>query len=122
MEFEYVEIDMKKASKTKIKIPSNQNIIEVSWQKLAIEINRRLSENNIPEDRHLGPFFLSQNEINEKGLTNKLFIYLWDDLLRHQSKTIIFNSEIKTFGQLISYFRSKQEIFCPELIEKLLAQ
>lgn len=121
-EFEYVEIDMKKASKTKIKIPSNQNIIEVSWQKLAIEINRRLSENNIPEDRHLGPFFLSQNEINEKGLTNKLFIYLWDDLLRHQSKTIIFNSEIKTFGQLISYFRSKQEIFCPELIEKLLAQ
>lgn len=118
-EFEYIQINMDKASDKIINIPNNNQTVGVTWRKLATEINERLSEFNIPEDRHLGPFFLSTNEINEKGLTNKLFIYLWDDLLRHQVKTIIFDSSIRTFGQLIKYFEEKNDIFCPELQQKL---
>lgn len=118
-EFEYIQINMDKASDKIINIPNNNQTVGVAWRKLATEINERLSEFNIPEDRHLGPFFLSTNEINEKGLTNKLFIYLWDDLLRHQAKTIIFDSGIRTFGQLIKCFQEKNDIFCPELQQKL---
>lgn len=118
-EFEYIQINMDKASDKIINIPNNNQTVGVTWRKLATEINERLSEFNIPEDRHLGPFFLSTNEINEKGLTNKLFIYLWDDLLRHQAKTIIFDSGIRTFGQLIKCFQEKNDIFCPELQQKL---
>lgn len=118
-EFEYIQINMDKASDKIINIPNNNRIVGVAWRKLATVINERLSEFNIPEDRHLGPFFLSTNEINEKGLINKLFIYLWDDLLRHQVKTIIFDSGIRTFGQLIKCFEENKNIFCPELQEKL---
>jgi len=117
--FEYIQIDMTNAPEGNIDIPINGNKMSVTWKKLASEINNLLTSKGIPEDRHLGPFFLSKNEINEGGLKNKLFIYLWDDLLRHQVKDILFTSDIKTFGQLIQHVNNNLDIFCPALQDNL---
>lgn len=87
----------------------------ISWKDFARAINQILTENGIPEDKHLGPFFLSDNELTDENrnesLTGKLFMYLWDDVLRHGMSDIVFNSEINTYGQLTRHYQSKKPVF-----------
>jgi hypothetical protein len=88
---------------------------QISWKDFAVAINEILTENGIPEDKHLGPFFLSNNELTTKNrsesLTGKLFMYLWDDVLRHGMSDLVFSSEINTYGQLIRHYQSKKPVF-----------
>jgi 5-methylcytosine-specific restriction protein B len=88
---------------------------KISWKNFAIAINDILTENSIPEDKHLGPFFLSDNELTSKNriesLTGKLFMYLWDDVLRHGMTDEVFSSKIKTYGQLIRHYQNKEPVF-----------
>lgn len=87
----------------------------ISWKDFAIAINQILTENGIPEDKHLGPFFLSDNELTDENrnesLTGKLFMYLWDDVLRHGMSDLVFNSEINTYGQLTRHYQSNKPVF-----------
>ena len=88
---------------------------QITWKDFAVAINEILTENGIPEDKHLGPFFLSDNELTTKNrsesLTGKLFMYLWDDVLRHGMSDLVFSSEINTYGQLIRHYQSKKPVF-----------
>jgi hypothetical protein len=88
---------------------------QISWKNFAIAINIILTENSIPEDKHLGPFFLTKNELTRdnrmESLTGKLFMYLWDDVLRHGMTELIFDEEIKTYGQLVRYCQEKKTVF-----------
>lgn len=88
---------------------------QISWKDFALAINTILTENGIPEDKHLGPFFLSDNELDENNrrdsLTGKLFMYLWDDVLRHGMTDEVFNSEIKTYGQLTRNYQNSEPVF-----------
>jgi len=78
----------------------------IPWSIFAMSINKVLSSMSspIPEDRHLGPWFLSSAELenDSKGaLIGKLFVYLWDDVLRHGLTDELFLSDIKTYGDLV---------------------
>lgn len=88
---------------------------QISWKYFAIAINDILTENGIPEDKHLGPFFLSDNELNDENrresLTGKLFMYLWDDVLRHGMADEVFSPKIKTYGQLTRSYQNKEPVF-----------
>lgn len=88
---------------------------QISWKDFAIAINDILTENGIPEDKHLGPFFLSDNELNDENrresLTGKLFMYLWDDVLRHGMTDEVFSPKIKTYGQLTRSYQNKEAVF-----------
>jgi hypothetical protein len=96
---------------------------QVEWKDFALAVNTVLTENSVPEDKHLGPFFLSDNELiaekREESLTGKLFMYLWDDVLRHGMKELIFNTDIKTYGQLIRSHEENQPIFSEHFYELL---
>lgn len=87
----------------------------ISWKYFAIAINEILTENSIPEDKHLGPFFLSDNELTDENrresLTGKLFMYLWDDVLRHGMTEEVFSPKIKTYGQLTRSYQNKEAVF-----------
>lgn len=96
--------------------------IEVSWKDFATTINTILTEQDIPEDRHLGPFFLSEEEMKhnpKEALTGKLFMYLWDDVLRHGMKDTVFDSEIKTYGQLTRRYNKNEKIFSDRFYDVL---
>jgi hypothetical protein len=88
---------------------------QISWKDFAIAINDILTENGIPEDKHLGPFFLSDNEMTfgnrRESLTGKLFMYLWDDVLRHGMTDEVFSPKIKTYGQLTRSYQNKEPVF-----------
>ena len=91
----------------------------VPWNDFARAVNELLAELSVPEDRLLGPFFLTASELLPvsaeegdvtaesaagKALSGKLFMYLWDDVLRHGSRESVFAKNIRTYGQLEGLF------------------
>ncbi|PCI63046.1 MAG: type II restriction endonuclease subunit R [Gammaproteobacteria bacterium] len=96
--------------------------IQVSWKAFAKVINEILTDEDIAEDRHLGPFFLSDDELKknpDEALTGKLFMYLWDDVLRHGLKDAVFDSATKTYGQLTRKYHNNEKIFSERFYELL---
>ncbi|MCK4708640.1 MAG: type II restriction endonuclease subunit R, partial [Gammaproteobacteria bacterium] len=91
----------------------------------ATTINTILTEQDIPEDRHLGPFFLSEEEMKnnpKEALTGKLFMYLWDDVLRHGMKDTVFDSEVKKYGQLTRKYNNSEKIFSDSFYHLLVSE
>lgn len=88
----------------------------IEWAVLAQTINKILSSESIPEDRHLGPWFINKDELGnpdeaQKCFTGKILMYLWDDVLRHGETSKLFHKDIKTFGGLVSAHKNKKMIF-----------
>jgi hypothetical protein len=129
--FEYIPISFEKCASGYVSIPINKQFSRISWADLALKINQLLSQQRIPEDRHLGPWFVNENELIPVGtaldsknqlsavLIGKLFIYLWDDILRHGQRHYIFSKEINTYGELVSAYTTGKNIFCDDLVALL---
>ncbi|EGR3414118.1 AAA family ATPase [Vibrio parahaemolyticus] len=123
--FEYIQIDYSKATAGQLPIPLSSGTTNIEWAKFAEIINQRLQNLGVPEDRLLGHRFLSDVELSTpKAATNslcgKLFVYLWDDVLRHGRREVIFNTaEFGTFGALVNGFKNSRSVFCEELEEDL---
>jgi len=121
-QFEYIALDFDKAcSAGELPIVNTSDeSAKISWKDFALAVNSVLSENNFPEDRHLGPFFITDGELTEglKTLTGKLCLYLWDDVLRHGRSELLFSSEIKTYGELVSKANLGKRIFSETLYGK----
>jgi hypothetical protein len=105
-----------------IEFQTNNGPEEIEWSELAQTINSILSAESIPEDRHLGPWFISQDELTnpdgssnptgaQECFTGKILMYLWDDVLRHGETSKLFHKDIKTFGGLVSAHQIKKQIF-----------
>jgi hypothetical protein len=83
---------------------------QVKWKKLLKSINEKLKNNRIEEDRLIGPYFINPTEIQTPSfITSKLFIYLWDDVLRHKRSTF-FMEGVRTYSELISAYHSDQDV------------
>lgn len=120
--FEYLEIDFAKngVAKTEFELNTGKDTYIVSWPQLAEIINIALTEIGVAEDRLIGPFFLSARELGtsveaKKSLRSKLFVYLWDDVLRHLGHERLFDPELKTFGKLSRAFSDGKCIFNSKL-------
>lgn len=120
--FEYVPIDYTLSSEGSLIIPiNNSEPCRISWRSFSEIINNQLKILKVPEDRLLGHRFLSSdelsNEVNARNaLCGKLFVYLWDDVLRHGQREVIFNTEqCNTFGELAALFLKNKSVFTEEL-------
>jgi len=67
------------------------NNIDVGWETFRNKINQKLlTDLNIPEDKLIGPYFLTPDEISKpEKVLNKLFLYLWDDVARFHHKELM---------------------------------
>nr|WP_286088332.1 AAA family ATPase [Enterobacter kobei] len=127
----YMPIDYASATPGVLSIPIPGASCLIEWRDFARIINQKLMEIGVPEDRLLGHRFLSVNEIKDNesacdALRYKLFVYLWDDVLRHGRRQNIFASEVEgeplvTFGQLVSAYTNGYPIFKSEVEESLRA-
>ncbi len=93
---------------------------EIEWNDFRRQINNELLKNNIPEDKLLAPFFIKsrdfikkddKNILDEKVFLNKILVYLFDDVLRHKKKTILFSEECSSFSNLKDNFVNEKSIF-----------
>ena len=82
---------------------------EVYWGNLVRAINYKLVTLGFEEDRLIGPYFIKPQEIGNRRATDKLLLYLWDDVLRHNHDSF-FNSNVKTFVDLSEKF-STSDVF-----------
>lgn len=112
--FEYIEIDFKQKDvpSQKLELLTSQGLYKISWPNFADEvINKMLKRFGVPEDRLIGPFYLNKSELKNwrLALSGKLFVYLWDDVLRHktQNRIRLFSESNSTFGELYNNFPEK---------------
>lgn len=78
---------------------------EVLWGRLVKAINSKLISLGLNEDRLIGPYFIKPEEIGRRSATDKLLLYLWDDVLRHNRESF-FNNQITTFSDLSDGFET----------------
>lgn len=105
--FKYMPIDFQSSPKGEVALDGRR----LTWDVLAKSINEILSSKygHLEEDRLIGPWFLTNEEVQDSrffdSIKSKLFTYLWNDVLRHQQKDKIFNDqEVRTFSDLIKVF------------------
>lgn len=79
---------------------------EYDWESFRNKINDFLLDKNIHEDKLIGPYFLSQKELKEsKKILNKLFLYLWEDVLRFNHNELM---NFKSFSELETSWNNGQ--------------
>ncbi|EAQ96086.1 AAA family ATPase [Congregibacter litoralis] len=121
--FHYIPLDFDQGcTECDLEIVFEDNVLKVvPWRRLAEAINVLLSDIDIPEDRHLGPYFISVNDLKEteRLLTGKLFMYLWDDVLRHGLRNTLFHPSVKTYGHLVTQWGDRKRIFSDALLLQL---
>jgi 5-methylcytosine-specific restriction enzyme B len=114
--FVYKKIDFSECPEGLLEIPVDAGVVSINWESFASTVNDTLAQTGISEDRLLGPWFLDSSELStpeasKASLTGKLFMYLWDDVLRHGQQTVLFRDDINNYGQLVSRFGEGSSIF-----------
>lgn len=97
----------------------------INWATFVRVLNDYLTEQlSIAEDRLLGPRFISDSELaGSEVAPGKVLIYLWDDLLRHHGREVIFNPDlVKTYGSLSQRVADREIVFNGGFLEVLEAE
>lgn len=100
----------------------------ISWKDYRKIINEKLIDAGIVEDRLLAPFFIKESDFDEEDMNNKnsfwlnmsiykskVLMYLFEDVLRHKRKNIIFKEDIKTFSELIRRVDKGENVYNEEI-------
>lgn len=95
------------------------------WRAFAQILNNYLITRpniGIGEDRLLGQWFVKQKDLEVEALPEKVLLYLWDDLLRHEGRDLVFNTDhIRTYGELLGCVNESRCILSDEFISTLIA-
>ncbi|WP_405402762.1 AAA family ATPase [Paracoccus sp. Ld10] len=122
---EYINIDYANSPHGNFNVVrTDRSRVSISWADFAPILNDYLTEHlSIAEDRLLGPWFVSDVELASSDLVpGKILIYLWDDLLRHHGRDIIFNTgTVKTYGALSHRISSNEPVFAEGFLTALEA-
>ncbi len=83
---------------------------EFEWRYILNAINDKLKDMGINEDRLIGPYFISPDEISDNNsFASKLLIYLWDDVVRYKRQDF-FDRGIRTYSELITNFTRGSDV------------
>lgn len=105
--FEYLPLNAK-ANIVEGEVISYQNR-QINWNHFRGQVNRKLTDLNVPEDKLIGPFFLNAAELaNQDTIKNKLLLYLRDDVVRHNADSLFVRS---TFSEIVADYDAGRPIF-----------
>ncbi|WBL15116.1 AAA family ATPase [Sutcliffiella sp. NC1] len=96
---------------------------EFKWSYLLSSINTKLKVLGINEDRLIGQYFITPEEIDDSSsLASKLLIYLWDDVVRYKRQEF-FKSDVRTYSELVTGFTTGEDVmnireYLEELVER----
>ena len=102
---EYLPLDYTKGPVGEIAyVDADDKRHTLEWRGFVEVLNNYLVSNHtlaITEDRLLGQWFVKEKELDGAGIPEKVLLYLWDDLLRHEGRYHIFDTNmINTYGAL----------------------
>ena len=113
--FEFVGIDAG-SELIKDKIISLKPFGNIKWNLLRTRINERLTQAdlNVNEDKLIGPFFISDNELSSNNIDDifkyKLILYLYEDVLKHR-KGKFFSTQYNTISKILEAYDKGENIF-----------
>lgn len=90
-----------------------------NWNDFRVKINEILSKCHVPEDKLLGPYFVSKSILASKDIDkitntikNKVLMYLYEDAGRQHRKRIFKEGKWETYSKLCNAFDENcEEIF-----------
>jgi type II restriction-modification system restriction subunit len=113
-EFRYLGIDDAAESnkedfeRYKFKINSSE---VVNWDLFRRELNKKLSLLNIPEDKLIGPYFVSKAILEDPDLDrltetikNKVLMYLYEDAAKAHRPSLFAENKYATYSDVCAYF------------------
>ena len=113
-EFRYLGIDDVAESnkedfeRYKFKINSSE---VVNWDLFRRELNKKLSSLNIPEDKLIGPYFVSKSILEDSDLDrltetikNKVLMYLYEDAAKAYRPSLFAEGKYATYSSVCKYF------------------
>ena len=108
---EYIGIDENSQGIEQIKILLNG--VEYYWNNVRMAFNKNLLENGINEDKLIGPYFFSFEELNTSGeefenvFINKLLVYIYEDILRNR-KIKFFDDKVKSISDIRKFYKENK--------------
>ncbi|MFC9446252.1 AAA family ATPase [Bacillus cereus] len=83
-----------------------------TWKQFIEPINLKLAKLKVNEDKHIGPYFMKKEEIEDEEIfASKLLMYLWDDVLRHGRDQMFRQDKYLIFSQLLAGFLNDEDVF-----------
>ncbi len=83
----------------------------VKWNDFRTEVNKRLSSQGVPEDKLLGPYFISKSVLESKDIDkitdtikNKVLMYLYDDAGKPYRNHLFIAEKSATYSALCRSF------------------
>lgn len=113
-DFEYLGIDSiveeNKLEFEKYKFKINSTEI-VNWDNFRRELNKKLTALNIPEDKLIGPYFVSKATLEDTNLDklteiikNKVLMYLYEDAAKAYKSSLFAEGKYSTYSTVCKYF------------------
>lgn len=111
-EFRYIGIDdAVDASFANYKFQIN-SLEVVKWDDFRKEVNKRLSKLNIPEDKLIGPYFISKSILENydsskltEVIKDKVLMYLYEDAARAYRSLLFAEDSYSTYSKLCEEFQ-----------------
>lgn len=111
-EFRYIGIDdAVDASFANYKFKINSSEV-VKWDDFRKEVNKRLSKLNIPEDKLIGPYFISKSILQNykpseltEVVKDKVLMYLYEDAARAYRSLLFAENSYSTYSKLCEEFQ-----------------
>lgn len=118
---QYIPIDYGIAVDGDVEFPiDGASTVKLPWREFIRVLNEFLAERlDISEDRLLGPRFVEAADLENESIPEKLLIYLWDDLLRHHGREVLFAPEIKRYGEIHSRVGTGSVLFSKDFMERI---
>lgn len=126
---EYLPLDYEKGPSGDVTyVDAMGNHHTLPWRAFIKILNGHLTGSKtlgIAEDRLLGQWFVKPKELDGKVIPDKVLLYLWDDLLRHDGREHVFHSgttgEVQTYGDLVIEAGAGRRFLSDSFLEKLNA-
>lgn len=103
--FEYISIN-ESESKNGIDVTLADGRV-INWNILRHAINQKLGKMHINEDKMIGPFFLSKDDLEnsfESAFKSKLLMYLYEDVIKHR-RDEFFSKGMDTYSKLLEAYK-----------------
>ena len=100
----------------------------LTWRDFISILNAHLTGSptlGVAEVRLLGQWFVKPKELDGRGIPEKVLLYLWDDLLRHEGRAHVFDSgttgNVRTYGDLVIEATAGRRFLSDSFLGKLNA-
>lgn len=98
----------------------------ISWNRLRVAINARLTALNINEDELLGPFFIKEKILKDnkalvEALKSKVIMYLFEDAAKQRRGKVFYQDGVKYSDLCQKWMTDGVKVFHDEIYQQVIA-